>query len=313
MTYDVIIIGGGCAGLTAGIYCGRADLKTLIFCGGFDDKGGMLSKTSDVENFPGFPDGILGYDLVANMEKQAVKYSVEIKNEYVCSISKNDDIFSVSTDTETFDTKTIIICTGTTPRKLGLENEDTLWSHGISSCAVCDGALYKKKKIVVVGGGDSAMEEALFLTKFSDVILIHRKDTLRASKIMQNRVLSNKKITIYYNTVVTKLNGTNKLESINIKNLENNNEEMLEVNGLFYGLGSYPNTEKFKDLVDLDENGYIIVGDEEYKTVSSVRGIFAAGDVHDTIYRQAITAAGFGCQAGLDVIKYINNELKESV
>ena len=313
MTYDVIIIGGGCAGLTAGIYCGRAELKTLIFCGGFDNKGGMLSKTSEVENFPGFPDGILGYDLVANMEKQAIKYNVEIKNEYVCSISKNNIYFDVMTENETLHTKTIIICTGTTPRKLGLDNEENLWSHGISSCAVCDGALFKKKKIVVVGGGDSAMEEALFLTKFSDVILIHRKDTFRASKIMQNRVITNQKITIYYNTVVTKLNGTNKLESINIKNLENNNEYVLKVDGLFYGLGSYPNTEKFKDLIELDDNGYVVIGDKEYSSMSSVDGIFAAGDVHDIKYRQAITAAGFGCQAGLDVINYINNESKESV
>lgn len=303
MNVDVIIVGAGCAGLSSAIYCGRADLKTLVFSGSFSDKGGLLVKTSIVENFPGFPDGILGYDLVHNMELQAVKYGAVVLDRTVVSIQKNENLFEIKDEKgEIYISKTVIIATGSKPNKLHLEGEDRLWSRGISSCSVCDGALFKKKKIVVVGGGDSSIEEATFLTKFSNVILIHRRDKFRASAAMQKKLFSNPKISIIYDTEIVRLIGEDKLEKIEIQNVKTGERKEIEVDGLFYGLGLTPNTSLFKDLVEM-KDGYIKQFNES--TATSVPGLFSAGDCSDYKYRQAGTAAAEGIKSALDANLYI--------
>ena len=307
--HKVIIIGGGCAGLTAALYCGRANLNPLLFAGNLENKGGLLSKTSIVENYPGFESGILGYDLMVNMEEQAVKYNTTVVDKDVARVDTSTKPFKIiDSNGKTYLTKSIIIATGSTPNKLGLPNEDKLWGKGISSCAVCDGALYKNKKIIVIGGGDSAVEEATYLTKFSDVILIHRRDTFRASKVMQQKLFDNPKIKIIYDTIVTKLHGDNTLTSITCKNIKTNETFNLEVDGLFYGLGLTPNSQLFKDQIELDEDGYIMKNKtSKYETATSVNGIFVAGDVADKVYRQAVVAAGDGCKAALDVNDYLEH------
>lgn len=300
---NVIIIGAGCAGLTAAIYCGRAELNPLVFAGNFEVKGGLLTKTSIVENYPGFENGIMGSDLVDNMEQQAIKYNAKIINKDIVSVDFSKDIFSVTDDSDTtYYSKSIIVATGSTPNKLYLENEDKFWSKGISSCAVCDGALYKNKSIVVIGGGDSAIEEALFLTKFSNVTLIHRRDTFRASKIMQNRLLDNKKVKIIYDSVVAEIKGNEELEEIVVKNIKTNETINIQVDGLFYGLGLKPNTKLFENKLELDEEGFII---KKHETETSIKGVFVAGDVADKIYKQAVIASGDGCKAALDVCNYL--------
>lgn len=311
----VAIIGGGCAGLTAALYCARAELKPFIFTGSLQDKGGLLVKTSVVENYPGFPDGILGYDLITGMETQAVKFGATVINSQIESIDLEANPKKlVDSDGLVYYAAAVIIATGSTPNKLGLNNENELWSKGISSCAVCDGALYKKKKIIVVGGGDSAMEEAAFLTKFSDVTLIHRGESFRASKAMQNKVLNNERIKILYNTVITKLNGTEFIESITCQNIKTKETFDLKVDGLFYGLGLKPNSHLFKGLLQLDSENYILKGEnnEHFTTMTSIDGVFVAGDVHDKIYRQAIVACGDGCRAAMDSIKWCEKYNMES-
>ena len=310
--HKVCIIGGGCAGLSAGIYCSRANLNPIIFTGDYDEKGGLLMKTSIVENYPGYLE-INGYELIENMENQAIKHGAKVINRLIKNININKNPFElIDSENDIYYSETIIIATGSKPNKLNLPLEDKFWANGISSCAVCDGALFRNKKIVVIGGGDSAMEEALFLTKFSEVKLIHRRDKFRASKIMQERVLSNPKIKIIYNSIITELHGNNSLESITIKNLLTNEITNLEVDGLFYGLGLTPNTELFQrrrqNLVDMDQNGYIVCNHPYYSTMTSIPGIFVAGDAHDKIYKQAIVAAGEGCKAALDVDRYLNEK-----
>jgi thioredoxin reductase (NADPH) len=302
MELDVIIIGAGCAGLSAGIYCGRAEMKTKIFSGEFSDKGGLLVKTSIVENFPGFPDGIMGFDLVHNIELQAIKYGAEIVDRTVVSLEKRDQLFEVMDNKgEVYTSKAVIIATGSKPNKLHLPDEDRLWSKGISSCSVCDGACYKKKKIAVVGGGDSCLEQALFLTKFSNVTLIHRRDKFRASAVMQKRLFANPKISIIYDTEIVRLIGEEKMQKIEIRNVKTGETKELEVDGLFYGLGLTPNTSLFKDLVQM-KDGYITQFDG---TATSVPGIFSAGDCSDNKYRQAGTASAEGIKSALDAISYI--------
>jgi len=300
--HNVIIIGGGPAGLTAALYCARAELNPLVFVG-FEDRGGLLVKTSIVENFPGFPDGILGFDLIANMEEQLNHYKLTIDESLIveCKLRKNHFVVTNHLGIE-YHAHTVILALGSTPNKLGLPDENRLWSHGITSCAVCDGALYKKKTIVVVGGGDTACEEALFLTKFSDVTLIHRRGEFRASKIMQKRILTHPNIKIMYDTVVIKLIGDDKLEKIVCQNVKTNDIFELQVDGLFYGLGLTPNSQCIKGFVDVDEEGYIVKHDD---TKTSVPGVFVAGDIADKRYRQAITAAGSGCAAALDCVKWL--------
>lgn len=305
---NVIIIGAGCAGLTAGLYCARANLKPLIFAGNFQDKGGLLTKTNIVENFPGYPEGILGYDLIKNMEDQAIKYGSSIIDQFVVNIKKKNNLFILTDDNNNkYYTKSIIVATGSKPNKLNLPNEEKLWGKGISSCAVCDGALYKNKIIVVVGGGDSALEAALFLTKFSKITILHRKDTFRASQIMQQRVFNNPNINIIYDSQIIQLNGHNKLDNIVYKNTKTNQETTMKVDGLFYGLGITPNSYIFKDLLELDSETYIKkYKSNDYETITSVTGIFVAGDVSDKKYKQAIVAAGDGCRAALDVISFLS-------
>ena len=308
MKSKVIIIGAGCAGLTAAIYCARAELKPIVFAGSFEHKGGLLMKTSIVENYPGFSEGVWGADLVQSMEKQALLVGSLIIDRDVVSIDVSSRPFSVTDDAgDTYQADSIIIAVGSSPNKLGLPDEDRLWGKGISSCAVCDGALYRNKKIVVVGGGDSAIEEALFLTKFSDVILIHRRDTLRASKIMQKRLFENPRIRVLFNHVIKSFCGSNKLESITIENVVTNEQDNIPVNGLFYGLGLTPNTDIFKGIVDMDSDGYIIKKPyPNYETMASVEGIFVAGDANDRIYRQAVIACGDGCKAAMDANNYLS-------
>lgn len=300
---DVAIIGAGCAGLSAAIYCSRADLKVTIFSGDLSDKGGLLVKTSVVENYPGFPDGIIGYDLIHNMELQAKKYGATVIDRKIVNIKKEDNFILTDDVSNVYGAKCIIIATGSKPNKLYLPNEDKLWGKGISSCCVCDGFLYKKKKIVVCGGGDSALEEALFLTKFSNVTLIHRRDKFRASAVMQKRLFSNPKITIIYDSEIIELIGDTILEAIIVKNLKTDKEEKMKVDGLFYGLGLKPNTSLFTDLLEM-ENGYI---KQFSNTATSISGIYSAGDVSDEKYRQAVVACGEGCKAALDAISYIEN------
>lgn len=306
--HKVIIIGGGCAGLTAALYAARANLKPVLFAGNLEDKGGLLSKTSVVENYPGV-DGILGYDLIRNMEDQAVKNGTTIIDKDVVNVDfSTKPVKVIDSDNEIHLTESLIVAPGSTPNKLGLPKEDKLWGRGISSCAVCDGALYKSKKIVVIGGGDTALEEATYLTKFSDVTLIHRRDAFRASKVMQQKLFSNPKIKIIYDTIVTDLHGDNKLTSITCKNIKTNETFNLEVDGLFYGLGLTPNSQLFKGQLELDEGGYIVKDKtSKYETATSVEGVFVAGDVADKVYRQAVVAAGDGCKAALDVNDYLEH------
>lgn len=308
MIRDVIIIGGGCAGLTAGIYCGRARLTTLIFVGDESNKGGLLTKTNIIENYPGFSTGINGYDLMQNMEEQAINCGAKIINETVISVDFSVRPFMICSDSNIYKSNSVIICTGATPNKLGIDGEDRLWSAGISSCAVCDGALYRNKKIIVVGGGDTAMEEAIFLTKFSEVTLVHRRNKFRASKIMVDRVINNNKINILYDTIVDRVIGENKLTHVVLRNLTTNETKKIAVDGLFYGLGLSPNTLIFQNYVDMDQDGYIKryrSTDGVYKTATSNEGIFVAGDSCDKRYRQAVVACGEGCKAALDVEQYL--------
>lgn len=310
---DVIIIGGGCAGLTAALYCARAALSTTLFAGNLEDKGGLLVKTSIVENFPGFPDGVLGFDLISNMEQQAAKQGAKIVDRDIVRV----DFSSAAAVKKVVDdqgvehsAKAVIIATGSKPLRLGLPRENEFWSNGISSCAVCDGALYKNKNIVVVGGGDTAMEEALFLTKFSDVTLIHRRDAFRASQVMQKRVLAHPKISVIYNSVVIELIGDKRLSGIVCRDIVTGLEIGLPVDGLFYGLGLKPNTTLFRGVVDMDEDGYIAKRGEvegELSSQTSIAGVFVAGDAHDRVYRQAIVASGDGCKAAMDASNYINS------
>ncbi len=302
----VAIIGAGCAGLSAAIYLARANYEPLVFAGDLENKGGLLTKTFMVENYPGYPDGILGFDLIQNMEKQAVKFGAKIIEENVIRIEKSYHGFIISTDTQNYNVFSIIIASGSTPNKLGIPGEKELWGNGISSCAVCDGALYKDKKIVVVGGGDTACEHALFLTKFSNVTLIHRREELRASKIMQDRVLSDSKINIIYNTEIKSfVTENNKLVGLK---LLSDKESEIPVDGLFYGLGLKPNNSLFNNpeatiRIEIDNDGYIV---KKEHSSTFIPGIFVAGDICDKRYRQAVVAAGDGCMAALDCIEYLS-------
>ncbi len=306
--HKVIIIGAGCAGLSAGIYCARADLEPLIFSGELNDKGGLLVKTSIVENYPGFPEGILGFDLIQNMEKQASEAGANIIDREILSVDFSKKPLQLKDNYgDTYLSQTVIIATGSKPNKLHLQNEDKWWGRNISSCAVCDGALYKNKKIIVVGGGDTAMEEAQFLTKFSNVTLIHRKNTFRASKAMLRKVLENPKINILYNTCIDKLIGDDKLTTILVKNIITGDLREMKVDGLFYGLGLIPCTKIFLNHVPMDENGYILKtkhnSDSETQTMCS--GVFVSGDSSDKHYKQAVVAAGEGVKAAMDVNNYL--------
>ena len=301
---NVIIIGSGPAGYTAAIYAARANLKPILVSG--FQPGGQLTITTDVENYPGYEDPIQGPWLMEQMQKQAAHVGTEIINSQVTEVFLNEKIKKLNLDNgTTLNTKTVIISTGAQARWLGLENEAKFQGHGLSACATCDGFFFKDKEVAVIGGGNSAAEEALFLTKFATkVYLVHRRDKLRAEKILQDRLKQNSKIEFIWNSEVTKFNGNDDLESIDLTNKKDSRISNLKIDGVFIAIGHDPATQLFKGQLKMDEGGYIITDPDSTKT--SIEGVFAAGDVKDKIYRQAVTAAGMGCMAALEVEKYLD-------
>ena len=301
---NVIIIGSGPAGYTAAIYAARANLKPILVSG--FQPGGQLTITTDVENYPGYEDPIQGPWLMDQMQKQAAHVGTEIINSQVTEVFLNEDVKKLNLDNgTTLNAKTVIISTGAQARWLGLENESKFQGHGLSACATCDGFFFKDKEVAVIGGGNSAAEEALFLTKFATkVYLIHRRDKLRAEKILQDRLKENSKIEFIWNSEVTKFNGNHDLETIDLLNKKDNKTSTLKIDGVFIAIGHDPATQLFKGQLKMDDGGYIITDPDSTKT--SIDGVFAAGDVKDKIYRQAVTAAGMGCMAALEVEKYLD-------
>ena len=302
---DVLIIGSGPAGYTAAIYTSRAGLKTLLYKG--DQPGGQLTITSDVENYPGYPDGVLGPQMMIDFENQASRFGAEIKSGMIKDVDfQADNLKATAEDGNVIETKTVIISTGASAKWLNLESEQRLNGKGVSACAVCDGFFFKNQVVAVVGGGDTAAEEALYLSKLtSEVHLIVRRDEMRASTIMQNRVLENKKINIHWNSEVKEVLGDDAVTGVRIFNNISNEISNINLQGLFIAIGHKPNTDIFKDYLDMDENGYIktIPGSSQ----TNIKGVFATGDAQDHIYRQAVTAAGSGCMGALDAERFISN------
>jgi thioredoxin reductase (NADPH) len=299
--YKLAIIGSGPAGLTAGVYAARANLKPLIAAG--LTFGGQLMLTTEVENFPGFPEGIMGPDLMQNMVKQAERFGAEIVYDDVSKVDFSSKPFKMQLGKEEYTADSVIIATGASSLWLGVPGEEHFRGKGVSSCATCDGFFFKGKEIMVVGGGDSAMEEASYLTKFaSKLTLVHRKDSFRASKIMQDRVLANPKISVLYNTTIEEFLGAEKLNAVKIKDVVSGETKEVKIDGVFVAIGHKPNTDMFKGQLDLDDKGYIIPVDN---TKTKIPGVFVAGDVRDFRYRQAVTAAGMGCMAALDAEHYL--------
>tara|TARA_X000001036_G_scaffold440129_1_gene494737 strand:+ start:2490 stop:3416 length:927 start_codon:yes stop_codon:yes gene_type:complete len=307
MKRKVIIIGSGPAGLTAAIYAARANLEPLVFEG--VQPGGQLTITTDVENYPGFPDGIMGPELMDSFRKQAQRFGAETHFKNVDKVDFSKKSFQIFVGDEKYESDTIIIATGASAKLLGLDNESKLMGHGVSACATCDGFFFKDKEILVVGGGDSAMEEANYLTRFaSKVTLVHRRDSFRASKIMQERVLKNSKIEVLWNSEIADMYGEpdkGGLTGVKLRNTSNGKFSDLDCDGVFVAIGHKPNSDLFRNQIDLDQTGYIITNGDTSHT--SIEGVFAAGDIHDTRYRQAVTAAGSGCKAALDAEHYIDN------
>lgn len=302
----LVIVGSGPAGLTAAIYGARADLAPVVFMG--SKYGGQLMVTSEVENFPGFPDPVLGPDLIERMKSQAERLGAELIQDDVVKVNFKTYPFEVYIGSRMVKALSVILATGANPRGLNLASERRLMGKGVSNCAVCDGFFFRGKKVAVVGGGDTAMEEATFLTKFaSSVHVIHRRDELRASAALQKEAFSNPKIDFIWDSTVTEVLGEDKVRGVRLKNLRTGEERELDVDGLFVAIGYDPNTEVFKGQVELDEKGYVKVRNE---TETSVPGVFAAGEAHDFRYRQAITAAADGCKAVLDAEKFVKRKLE---
>ena len=301
---NVIIIGSGPAGYTAALYTARASLKPLVFEGAVT-AGGALMNTTEVENFPGFQDGIMGPDLMDNMRAQAERFGADLIPDDIVEVDLTGDIKTVTDSAgQVHQAKTIIVATGSQHRKLGLPNEDTLSGRGVSWCATCDGFFFKDQDIAVIGGGDTAMEEATFLSRFAkSVTVVHRRDTLRASKAMQERAMADPKISFVWDSEVAALHGDAKLSGLTLRNVKSGETSELAVTGLFIAIGHDPRTELFKGQLDTDEVGYLIV--QAPTTYTNVYGVFAAGDVVDHTYRQAITAAGTGCSAALDAERHL--------
>ena len=302
---DLAIIGSGPAGYTAGIYASRASLKPVLFEG--LESGGQLMLTTDVENYPGFDAGIMGPDLMQIFKKQAERFGTEIKTETINSIKKIDGGFILKSAKDSYEFKSVIISSGASAKWLDVKGEKELQGHGVSACATCDGFFFKEKEVIVVGGGDSAMEEALFLTKFATkVYIVHRRDSFRASKIMQDRVLGNDKIEVLWNKEVTEIHGSESVESVSLSDTKDGSSSELNIDGVFMAIGHTPNVDFLDGLVELDEKGYVKTGFTT-ETSTSVPGVFAAGDVADSIYRQAVTAAGTGCQAAIDAERWLDH------
>ncbi|MEM3543579.1 MAG: thioredoxin-disulfide reductase [Candidatus Micrarchaeia archaeon] len=301
---NVIIIGSGPAGLTAAIYAARAELKPIVISG--MQPGGQISQTTLVENYPGFPDGIMGPELMDNMRKQAEKFGTRFIDEEVVSVDFRNRPFTIKTETKELKSKAVIIASGATAKWLGVPGESKLIGKGVSGCATCDGFFFKGKDVAVIGGGDTALEDAIFLTKFANsVTIIHRRDQLRASKIMQEKAFANQKIKFIWDTVVTEIIGEEKVTGIRIKNVKTGEEKEMKIDGVFVAIGHSPATNLFKGQIEIDENGYII---KKENTETSIKGVFVAGDVADKRYKQAIAAAGDGCKAAIDVEKYLQEK-----
>lgn len=305
MAEKVLIIGSGPAGLTAAIYAARADLEPLMIEG--MERGGQLMITTDVENYPGFPDGIMGPDLMEQMRKQAERFGTRIISSDVTEVDFSKRPFTVTVGQDNYSADSIIISTGASARWLGVEGEDRLRGFGVSACATCDGFFFREKELIIVGGGDTAMEEALFLTKFaSKVTVVHRRDAFRASPIMVDRILDHPKIDVLWDSVVDEIVGETLVTGAKIRNVKTDEVTDFEADGLFVAIGHTPNTTVFDGSLNLDGAGYILT--EPGTTVTSVEGVFAAGDVTDKIYRQAVTAAGMGCQAALDAQRWLHEQ-----
>lgn len=305
---NVIIIGSGAAGLTAAIYNARAELQPLVFEG--NQPGGQLTITTEVENYPGFPEGIMGPEMMDNFRKQAQKFGAETYFKHVTKVDFSERPFKIWVGEDLYRAHAVIIATGASAKTLKLDNEDKLMGHGVSACATCDGFFFKDREIIVVGGGDSAMEEGTYLTKFAKKVYIaHRRDELRASKIMAERAFKNEKIEFLWSTEVVRLHGDPQnggLESVTLHNNKSGEDRNMPIEGLFYAIGHTPNTSVFKGTIDMDQKGYIIT--QPKNTGTNIEGVFACGDVQDPVYRQAITAAGSGCMSAIDAERWLTEQ-----
>ncbi len=298
---NVIIIGSGPAGLTAAIYTARANLKPLVFTG--NEIGGQVSITNEVENYPGFPEGLTGPELVEKFQKQAERFGARIEYAEVTEVGFEVQPFRVKTYDNEYQAKAIVIATGASPRKLGVPGETKFTGRGVSYCATCDGFFFRDREIAVVGGGDSALEEGVFLTKFANrVRIIHRRDELRAGYTLQERAKRNQKIEFVWDTVVTEINGNGAVESVQVKNVKTGEASTLKVDGVFIYIGHYPNSHLFKDKLEMDEHSYLIT---DRNTRTSVPGVFAAGEIADPVFRQVVSSAGEGCKAAIQVERYL--------
>ncbi|HEY1012916.1 MAG TPA: thioredoxin-disulfide reductase [Herpetosiphonaceae bacterium] len=304
MRHKVVIIGSGPAGLTAALYAARANLAPVVIRG--IQPGGLIATTSEVENYPGFPDAINGFDLAQKMEQQAQRFGTQYIDGIVTAVDFSQRPFKITVDNgDIVEAETVIVSTGASPRKLGVPGENELANRGVSYCAVCDGFFFKEKRLVVVGGGNSALDEGLFLTKFaSEVHIVHRRDALRADPVLEARAKANPKIHFIWDSLVTEVLGTEKVEGVTIKNIKTGAESAFEAQGVFPYIGHIPNTELFKGQLEMDEGGYLKT---DGRTRTTVPGVFACGDVQDHIYRQAITAAGSGCQSAMEASWFLDN------
>jgi len=304
LVHDITVIGSGPAGLTSALYCGRALLKTLVIAGAVP--GGQLMLTTEVENFPGFEEPILGPDLIQHMRKQAERFGAEFLQEEATGVDFKTRPFKINTAGKTYESNAVIIATGSSAKWLGLDSETRLRGKGVSSCATCDGFFFRGKDTVTVGGGDVALEDTIFLTKFvNHATIIHRRDALRASKILQDRAFKNPKISFVWDSVVEEVLGQQKVESVRIKNVKTGKQDVLKCDGVFVAIGHQPNTAIFQGQIELDQKGYVVT---RQGTSTSVEGVFAAGDVRDFHYRQAVTAAGDGCRAAMDAEDYLEEK-----